>query len=94
MVDRVFWDRDPAPAAGTEVALLRVMNLGDWEAIRAIERETPRDRLEAALRAAPAGALSPRSRRFWQVRLGATDLPPPRRLPDLEHHELPFGSSP
>ena len=94
MVNRIFWDRGSAPAADSDVALWRVMNLGDWATIRAMEREVPRHRLVAVLRAAPAGALSPRSRRFWQVRLGVADLPPPRRLPGIEHHELPFGPAP
>jgi hypothetical protein len=91
LVDRLFWDRETAPAADAPAALLRVMELGDWATIRAMEREVPRERLATVLREAPVGALGRRSRRFWQVRLGLACLPEPQRLPGVPHHALPFG---
>ena len=91
VVASLFWDRDKPPPADRDVALWRVMDLGDWNAILLLEESFSRQRLEHALRGAPAGALSKRSRRFWQVRLGQQELPEPQRLPGMEHHELPFG---
>lgn len=89
----LFWDRDTPPPVESELALWRVMDLGDWDAILLLEERFSKQWLEGLLRRAPAGSLSGRSRRFWKVRLGLQELPNPNRLPDTDHHELPFRNS-
>jgi hypothetical protein len=93
IVASLFWDRNQPPPVDSDLALWRVMNLGDWDAILLLEKSVSGDRLERLLREAPAGSLSRRSRRFWQVRLGLRALPEQERLPGMKHDELAFRGS-
>lgn len=77
---KLFWDEyaNP-PAIDSSRFLLRVMEMGTWEMVRAMETTFPKEQLVEALRQAPHGALSPKSWNFWRLRLGV-DVPYPERF--------------
>lgn len=69
--DQLFWDRRLPPASiGSDRFILKVMEIGTWEMVEALEFYFPRQRLVDALKAAPCGALAPKSWNFWCLRLG------------------------
>ena len=84
---RYCWDMDPkdAPARKNSV-ILRVMDLGAWDDLLDLEKTFGAAELARRLRAAPPGALRPRSWTFWHYRLGLADsanqppAPPERRV--------------
>jgi hypothetical protein len=66
---RLFWDVDPNtldPARHEDFILGRVMSLGSWEAIRALEAEIGDDAFRDLVVRAPH-RLSARARRFFEV---------------------------
>jgi hypothetical protein len=68
---KLFWDeRESPPAVDSPRFLLRVMEMGNWQMARAMERTFSRDYLIGVLRNAPCGALSRKSWNFWCLRLG------------------------
>lgn len=78
--EQLFWDRSqPAPAIGSTRFALRVMELGTWEMMEALQEHFPKSVLIDALEKADYGALSRRSWNFWCLRLGV-DIPYPRRF--------------
>ena len=77
---KLFWDeRGNPPPIDSPRFLLRVMDLGNWHMVRAMEERFSPDYLANTLRQAPCGALSPKSWNFWCLRLGV-DLPYPERF--------------
>lgn len=76
----LFWDEHAnPPSVDSPRFLLRVMDLGTWEMVRAMERSFSRDYLTEVLKEAPCGALSPKSWNFWCLRLGV-QFPYPDRF--------------
>lgn len=76
----LFWDEtDNPPALDSPRLLLRIMEMGTWEMIRAMEKTFPQAYLKKALQQATFGALSPKSWHFWCLRL-QTKLPYPDRF--------------
>ena len=77
---KLFWDeRATPPGVDSPRLLLRVMEMGNWEMVRAMEQAYPRNYLVDVLKEAPCGALSTKSWNFWCLRLGV-DLQYPDRF--------------
>jgi hypothetical protein len=77
---KLFWDeRENPPAIDSARFLLRVMDMGNWQMVRAMEKAFSSDYLASVLRQAPCGALSPKSWNFWCLRLGV-NFPYPERF--------------
>lgn len=77
---KLFWDeRANPPKVGSARFLLRVMDIGTWQMVRAMEKSYPREYLAEVVQHASCGALSPKSWNFWCIRLGL-DLPYPQRF--------------
>ena len=81
MARRYVWDQSEAEAlAMPDRIIRRVMDLGVFDDALALEPTLGRARLIQVLRAAPPGAMRPRSWWFWHYRLGLADVrrdPPP-----------------
>lgn len=78
--EQLFWDRrQPPPAIESGRFILKVMELGTWEMVEALEASFPKSLLIQTLQTAPCGALSPRSWNFWCLRLDI-ELPYPARF--------------
>lgn len=76
----LFWDEtEKPPALDSPRLLLRIMEMGTWEMIRAMEKTFSDAYLKGVLRQATFGALSPKSWHFWCLRL-QTKLPYPDRF--------------
>ncbi len=88
----LFWDREPPPLESDQ-AILRIMDIGDWDDICFMEKSISAPRLIDVFNNAPVGALTPQSQRLWQLRLKLKNLPKPTRIPNLEYHALPFRNS-
>jgi len=83
---RYAWWRVPAEAlADRRRFIAQVMEHGTWEDAHALLADWGRDAFTGVLRDPPPGVLSPRSWRFWHVRLGcgepAEAAPPGRVIP-------------
>ena len=77
---QLFWDhRLSPPAIDSYRFILKVMEIGTWDMVEALESTFPKSRLIEALQSASCGALSPRSWNFWCLRL-EIDLPYPSRF--------------
>ncbi len=77
---KLFWDeRSTPPSIDSSRFLLRVMDLGTWQMVRAMEGTFSADYLIRVLKEAPCGALSPKSWNFWCLRLGV-NFPYPDRF--------------
>ncbi len=77
---QLFWDRRQSPPAIESPGfILKVMEIGTWEMVEALEASFPNPLLVQALEMAPCGSLSPRSWNFWCLRLGI-DVPYPSRF--------------
>jgi hypothetical protein len=67
----LFWDeRATPPATDSPRLLLRIMEMGNWQMVRAMEQVYSRNFLIDVLKQAPCGALSRKSWNFWCLRLG------------------------
>lgn len=76
----LFWDeRAHPPSVDSPRFLWRVMDLGTWEMVRAMEKSLSKSYLTDVLKQAPCGALSQKSWNFWCLRLGV-NLPYPDRF--------------
>lgn len=77
---KLFWDeREHPPGIESPRLHLRIMDIGTWEMVRAMEKTFPKSYLLEVLSSAKRGALSEKSWNFWCIRLGMT-LPYPDRL--------------
>ena len=77
---KLFWDeRATPPAIDSPRFLLRVMDMGTWQMVRAMEKAFPNNYLIEVVKHAPCGALSKKSWNFWCLRLGL-DLSYPDRF--------------
>ena len=77
---QLFWDhRQSPPAIDSSRFILKVMEIGTWDMVEAMESTFPKTRLIEVLQSASCGALSPRSWNFWCLRL-EIDLPYPSRF--------------
>ena len=77
---RYGWDMGAEEALERPAKLiLRVMDIGVWEDMLALEAVLGRDFLKDTMTAATAGSLRPRSWNFWSIRLGLhrDGAPPP-----------------
>ena len=81
----VWWLPPSEAAARPHLVAGQVMNLGDYDDVRALEAALGRDRLAETLRGAGAGRFSPRSWNYWHYRLG---LAAPGRVPALPRRML------
>jgi hypothetical protein len=78
--EQLFWDRRQSPPAIDSTRfMLKVMEMGTWDMVVALESAFPKTRLVDALESASCGSLSPRSWNFWCLRLGV-DVPYPHRF--------------
>ena len=83
---RYGWDMGAQEARDRPAKLiLRVMDIGVWEDMLALEAVLGKDFLKDTMAAATAGSLRPKSWNFWAIRLGLyrDGAPPPmpvRRL--------------
>ena len=84
MARKYVWWLPPAQAlARPHLVAAQIMNLGDYDDVRALEAALGHERLAEALRAAGPGSFTPRSWSYWHYRLGLAAPgrvpPPPRR---------------
>lgn len=70
MARKYLWWLQPGEAATPDAVIAQVMELGDYGDVLRLEAALGRERLAGALRRAPPGRLSPRSRTYWHYRLG------------------------
>jgi len=76
---RLVWWMTPQEALGNPLRLvLQNMDLGTLPDLRLLQDEFSDNELRNMLANAPAGVLSPRSLRFWQVVLNTDAAPVPR----------------
>lgn len=69
--EQLFWDRhNNLPEIDSIPFILRVMDIGTWQMVEALEKLLPEEKLKESLQNASCGALSPRSWNFWCLRLG------------------------
>ena len=86
MATKYVWWLTPAQAlAQPDFVETQIMNLGDYDDVRALETAIGRERLARALSAARPGRFSPRSWSYWHYRLG---LAAPGRVPRLPRRKL------
>lgn len=72
---RYIWWQVPCVAVQQPRRIIaRVMELGDYADVEALDEALGDDALRAALRAAEAGEFSPRSWHYWHYRLGLARL--------------------
>lgn len=72
---RYIWWQDPREAAlQPRRVIARVMELGDYADVEALDDAVGDDALRAALQSAEAGEFSPRSWHYWHYRLGLARL--------------------
>ncbi|MFP7755702.1 hypothetical protein ACLG6S_13825 [Thermodesulfobacteriota bacterium B35] len=76
---RLVWWMTPEEALANPLRLvLQIMELGTLSELRLLQDEFSDNELKKILQSAPAGILSPRSLRFWQVVLDTDAAPAPR----------------
>ncbi len=76
---RLVWWMTPEEALADPLRLvLQIMELGTLADLRLLQNEFSDNQLKNILRNGPAGVLSPRSLRFWQVALDTDAAPAPR----------------
>jgi hypothetical protein len=81
----VWWLPPTQALARPHLVAAQVMNLGEYEDVRALEATLGRERLVEVLHAAEPGRFSPRSWTFWHCRLG---LAAPGRVPPLPRRRM------
>ena len=75
MARRYVWWKRPDDAVSDPLRVVaQVMNLGDWDDVRTLQRRLGDDTLRAALQHAEAGQFNARSWSWWHYRLGLATL--------------------
>lgn len=83
---RHIWWQDPREAVREPRRVIaRVMELGDYADVEALDDAVGDDALRATLRSAEAGEFSPRSWHYWHYRLGLARLGEVPPLPQRRH---------
>lgn len=76
----LFWDeRQNPPPLDSPRLRLRIMELGTWEHVRAMERTFSKETIIETLENAPYGSISPMTFNFWCLRLDV-QIPYPDRF--------------
>jgi hypothetical protein len=74
---RIIWFEEPMVAIAQPVRFLAyAMRYATHEDMKSIRAHVSDDEFRAALRAAPAGIIDPRSWAYWHVRMGIFPPPP------------------
>ncbi|SCC93985.1 conserved hypothetical protein [Thiomonas sp. X19] len=82
-----IWWKEPEDAMLYPRRLVaQIMDMGDWDDVRAMEKALGHDALRDALRHAEAGWFSPPSWHFWHYRLGLVS--PNQSMPALPQRLL------
>jgi len=81
----VWWKSPEEALADPERIVTQVMNIGDYDDVRALFRLVDEEYLRIVLQGAEAGELNERSWVYWHYRLGVSE---PGKVPPLPERRV------